>query len=30
MTIKIDRNKFYDYDPLTEMTGSVVKKANSN
>ena len=25
MTIKIDQNKFYHYNPLTEMTGSAVK-----
>ena len=29
MTIKIDQNKFYHFNPLTEMTGSAVKRENS-
>ena len=30
MTIKINQNKFYHYNPLTEMTGSAVKRGNPN
>ena len=30
MTIKIDQNKFDHYNPLAEMTGSTVKRLNSN
>ena len=30
MTIKINQNKFYHYNPLTEKTESAVKRGNPN